>query len=297
MRRRVLAVALVAGLLLPGRADAWGFEGHRLIMERAIVLLPAELRPLFERFRATLVERSIDPDTWRIAGFKDEDPHHFINVDAGLYGKDPFTGLPRDYAAAAAKFGEAEVVRTGTLPWRIEEFATNLQRAFESYARRGTFGRNDILFFAAWTAHYVADVHQPFHCAANYDGQLTGQTGVHSRFETALVERYASQLRVTPMPIPPVRAPRDFAFEQVLESNRLVPAILKADRDALSGRDAYDDVYFAAFFRAARPVLERRLDESIAAVAAIIAGAWEAAGRPPVPVTQPPQPLRRVSRP
>jgi hypothetical protein len=37
-------------------------------------------------------------------------------------------------------------------------------------------------------------------------------------------------------------------------------------------------------FKSSRAVMERRIDESSAAVAAMIAGAWEAAGKPPVPV-------------
>jgi len=46
-------------------------------------------------------------------------------------------------------------------------------------------------------------------------------------------------------------------------------------------------------FAASRRVLERRLDESIAASAAMIAGAWEAAGRPVAPVDPPTFPVRR----
>jgi hypothetical protein len=55
----------------------------------------------------------------------------------------------------------------------------------------------------------------------------------------------------------------------------------------------YDDVYFEAFFAANRPVLERRLNEAIARVAAMIAGAWQAAGRPAVPADAPAAPQRR----
>jgi hypothetical protein len=44
-------------------------------------------------------------------------------------------------------------------------------------------------------------------------------------------------------------------------------------------------------------MLEQRLNDSIAAVAAAITGAWEAAGRPPVPVSPEPQPPRRRARP
>ena len=72
-----------------------------------------------------------------------------------------------------------------------------------------------------------------------------------------------------------------------------MPPILKADLEAIGNRDVYDDAYFKAFFSANRPVLERRLNEAIAGVAAMIAGAWEAAGKPPVPTDPPQIPQRR----
>jgi hypothetical protein len=297
MRARLLVFLLVAALALPGRADAWGFEAHHLIMERAIALLPAELRPLFEKHRATVVERVIDPDTWRAAGFTDEEPNHFLDLDWEGYGKDPFNELPRDYTAAVAKFGRARILQNGTVPWRTEEMFGNLERAFRDYERRGPFGQVDIIHFSAWLGHYVSDAIQPFHGVINYDGQLTKQNGIHARFEATLVERYRNELVLTPKALPAVRAPRDFVFERLIEDTRLAPVVLKADLDAIGSRDVYDDAYFDAFFRGSRPVLERRLSESIAAVAAAITGAWEAAGRPPVPVSPAPQPPRRRGRP
>jgi hypothetical protein len=297
MRRQLLAVTLIAVLVLPARADAWGFEAHHLIMERAIALLPAELRPLFEKHRATVVERIIDPDTWREAGFLDEEPNHFLDLDWEGFGKEPFAELPRDYTAAIEKFGRARIRQYGTVPWRTEEMFGSLRRAFEAYPRRGAFGQTDIIHFSAWLAHYVSDAIQPFHGVLNYDGQLTRQNGIHARFESALVERYKSQLTLAPKPLPPVRAPRDFIFERLIEDTRLAPVILKADLEAIGTRDVYDDQYFDAFFKATRPVLEQRLNDSIAAVAAMITGAWEAAGRPPVPVSPEPQPPRRRARP
>lgn len=294
---RLLVIALAAALAVPGHAHAWGFAGHHLIMERAIALLPPELRPLFEKHKAKVVERIIDPDTWRSAGFAEEEPNHFLDLDWEGYGKEPFLELPRDYTAAVAKFGRARIHDNGIVPWRVEEMFGNLRRAFQDYERRGAFGQIDIIHFSAWLSHYVSDAIQPFHGVINYDGQLTKQNGVHARFETALVERYLNELVLTPKAVPPVRAPRDFIFERLIEDTRLAPVILKADLDAIGTRDVYDDAYFEAFFRSTRPVLEQRLSESIAAVAAAITGAWEAAGRPPVPVSPPPQPPRRRARP
>ena len=294
--RKTLILVVVVLTLAPAHADAWGFEAHKFIMDRAIALLPPALRPLFEKHRATLVERSIDPDLWRNAGFNQEDKNHFVDLDWEGFGKYPFTELPRDYTAAVAKFGIERIEQMGTLPWRVEEFHGNLRRAFEAYPRRGPFGQNDIVFFSATLAHYVSDAHVPFHAVFNYDGQLTGQNGIHARFESITFERFRGQLTIAPTAIAPVAAPRDFIFDRLLEGTQLVPQILKNDLEAIGTRDLYDDMYFDAFFKTNRPILERRLNESIAAVAAVITGAWESAGRPAAPADPAPLPPQRRRR-
>jgi hypothetical protein len=291
-----VAIALIGLLTCAGRADAWGFEAHKFIMDRAIALLPAELRPLFEAHRATLVERSIDPDTWRTAGFAhEEDSNHFLDFDSPEFGPYPFEGLPHDYTAAIAKFGRARISETGTLPWRVEEVYGMLRRAFQDYARRGAFGRNDIILFSAWLAHYVSDAHVPFHAVSNHDGQLTGQSGIHARFESTLFERYRDRLTIAPRATAPIANPRDFAFRTLLDSSQAVPAILKSDLEAIGTRDEYDAAYYDSFYAANRAVLEKRLTDAMAATAAIITGAWEAAGKPPMPLapSSPPQRRRR----
>ena len=292
---RVLAVVgLLAWAAVPTSVSAWGYDAHKAIMDKAIALLPSDIRPLFEQNRTTLVEHVIDPDLWQTAGFDSaESPNHFLDLDWEGYGKYPFDGLPRDYAAAVAKFGKDRVDKNGTLPWRVEEMYGNLRRAFESYERRGPFGRFDVLFYSAWLTHYVSDAHVPFHAVANYDGQLTGQPGIHARFEAYLFERYRDQWTIAPKAIAPVRNPRDFIFDVVLAGTQLVPPILRSDLEAIGRREEYDDAYYAAFFTANRAVVERRLNEAIAASAAMIAGAWEAAGKPAVPVNPKAPPQRR----
>ena len=55
----------------------------------------------------------------------------------------------------------------------------------------------------------------PFHAALNYDGQLTGQWGIHSRFETELFERYRAALRVVAATRScRIANPREFIFER-----------------------------------------------------------------------------------
>jgi hypothetical protein len=283
MRHAVVAVLVV--LVAPAHAGAWGFAAHREITARAIAELPPEIRPFFEAYRAELVSRSIDPDLWRTAGWED-DPNHFVDFGLPELGAYPFAALPREHGAALEKFGAQQLRRIGLLPWREEEEFGNLRRAFASYARSPAANAITLVLFAAVAAHYLQDAYQPLHATDNYDGQLTGQLGVHARFETALVERYQSRLRIAPPPMPPIVDPRDAAFDALLASHQLVAPLLAGDREAAAGMRRYDDAYFDRFFAAVGPMLQAQLGRAVAATAALIAGAWEQAGRPPVPVVQ-----------
>ena len=294
--RMLIAGAMAVVLGLPSTVDAWGFEAHKFIVSRAIDLLPDAIRPFFEANRAFIVERSIDPDLWRSAGFTEEPPNHFLDLDA--FGQYPFHDLPRAYDDAVKRHGVDKLKANGLLPWRTHEMAGRLVRGFEALHKNGQYARSDIRYFSAIIGHYVADAHVPLHAVVNYNGQLTGQTGLHNRWEDDLFLRYQKQLVLKPGPLRPIPHERDFIFEALLESSQLVPGVLAADKEAIGAREAYDDQYFETFFARTRPVLEKRLSDSITGVASMIAGAWEQAGKPSLPVTAPPSaPQRRRAAP
>jgi len=276
----------------PPSASAWGFAGHRYIMGRALDLLPAEMRPFFQHFRDEVIVRSTDPDTWRNVGWED-DPNHFVDFGDPLLGPFPFTALPREYGAALEKFGMPALKRLGLLPWREAEEFGNLRRAFEGFATNSPYATSDVVLFAGVAAHYVQDAHQPFHASNNFDGQLTGQRGIHARFERDLFERFESRLTVTPAPPMAIRNPRDAAFDMLLASYPLVDSILKADRDAIAGKEAYDAGYYDQFFVAVRPTLEKQLAAAITATASMLVGAWEQADRPVLKIVDA-RPVQRV---
>jgi len=287
------AVALVA-LLTPAPAHAWGFAGHRLIMARALDLLPPELKPFFQRFRDEIVIRAVDPDLWRTAGW-DDDPNHFVDFGMPELGPYPFDGLPRDYSRALEKFGETTMKRVGFLPWRAAEMFGNLRRAIDSFNHQGLYATSGVALFSAVTSHYIQDAHQPFHASNNYDGQLTGNNGIHARFERDLIERFEARLTLTPASPKPILDAQRFAFDALLASHRDVDAILAADTAAAAGKDTYDDDYFEKFFAKVKPILDRQLSASISATAGVILGAWEAAGKPALKTTdaRPAQKIRK----
>jgi hypothetical protein len=287
MRRSIVLVAVLALIGSPNGTDAWGFEVHRFIMARAIPLLPAEIRPFFDRFQGAIIEHAIDPDLWRTAGWLEEPPRHFVDMDA--YGPYPFKDVPRDYDEAVRRYGKEFVEKNGTLPWRTEEIYTKLADAF---TQKAPYARENIKFFSSVIAHYTGDAHVPFHAALNYDGQLTGQWGIHARFETELFLRYHDRLRVTPGPIVRVANARDFIFDSLVASFPLVQPVLDADKGAVQGRDVYDDEYFEQFFSKVKPILERRLADSITDTASLITSAWIEAGRPALPLEEPSVPRK-----
>lgn len=294
MLRTFLILAVIS---IPAPAAAWGFDAHKFIADRMIALLPPELRPLFEERRSFIVERAIDPDLWRTVGWEEEPPNHFLDMDHKAFGPYPYAGLPRDYADAVQKFGRDFIHQQGLLPWRTSEFYGRLSREFESLKRERPPGYavDNIVLFSAVLAHYVSDGHVPLHSVINYNGQLTGQDGIHSRWEAELFVRNRAALTIAPPPVKPVTVPRDAMFDVLLASNRDSANVLESDRAAAEGREFYDDAYFEAFAKGSLSTLERRLNDSISAVASFITGAWEAAGKPAIPkdTGRTPLPIRR----
>jgi hypothetical protein len=294
--RNVVPVALVTivlSLLPQTRVAAWGFNGHRFIANRAIDLLPPELRPFFQHYRTTIVEHAIDPDTYRTVGWTAEPPRHVLDMDS--YGPFPFKDLPHDYDAAVAARGADFVVKNGLVPWRTQEIYDQLREAFRQLST-SPYARDNIKLLSSIVAHYVGDSFQPFHAAANYDGQLTHQNGIHARFESELFDRYEARLKLAPGPLVGIPNAREFVFDTLTDSFSLVQPILDADRAATAGRDFYDDAYFAAMFEKTGPIMEKRMAGAMTGVASMITQAWIDAGRPALPVDAPPRQPRPIRR-
>ena len=295
MRKTLFAslIALACSFVPSARVSAWGFSGHRFIADRAVALLPPEIRPFFEKNRVSFVEHAIDPDTYRTVGWADEDPRHFLDMDS--YGAFPFRELSHDYQALVETRGEDFVKKNGTVPWRTQEIYDRLRDSFAQLPTSG-YARENVKLFSSVIAHYVGDSFQPFHAAKNYDGQLTGQQGIHARFESELFDRYQGKLTIAPGPLQPIPNAREFVFATLTDSFTYVDPILAADREATQGRELYDDGYFAKLYEKTGPIMEKRIAGAIGGVASVIAQAWTDAGKPALPVdapARPPRPIRR----
>jgi hypothetical protein len=265
---------LVLFLSLPQDSRAWGRNGHRLVVHRAIETMPQDIRPFFESNLALLSQHVTDPLD-AIAKSPAERHNHFILLDK--YGRFPFEALPRNYKAAVTKFGRVKLDANGLLPWQIGVYSEKLTEALK--AGKWDEARVD----AAILANYVAEAHDPFNTTDNFDGRLSGQPGVNERFGTTLIDRYSSFFPMRPNDAIFINDPTDRAFEACLSSHSWLETILLADRNARRGENSFTDEYYDRFYNQAAAILIRQLSDAATDVGSFWLTAWVNAGRPQLP--------------
>ena len=276
LRMRPITLLVVAAVLalLPRPAQAWGRNAQRLIVNKAVDTLPEDIRSFFETNRPFLMQHVTDP-TDALAKSPVERRNQFIALDK--YGRFPFEALPREYKAALTKFGKAKVDANGLLPWEIGVYSAKLTEAF----RAGKW--EEAKMDAAMLAHYVALAHDPFNTTDNFDGHLSGQTGVNERFGSTLIDRFSSFFPMRPNDALFISDPTDHAFEQCLGAHRWLESVLLADRDALRGEHSYTDEYYDRFYNQAGSILIRQLSDAATDVGSFWLTSWTNAGRPALP--------------
>ncbi|MGB9433360.1 MAG: hypothetical protein WBQ89_14040 [Candidatus Acidiferrum sp.] len=271
---RALLFFSVMGMCLPHGVLAWGNNAQRLIVNHAVDTLPFELRSFFEANRNYLIQHVNDPMNL-LDKHPNERQNHFIELDK--YGKFPFDALPRNYKAALSKYSKSRIESTGLLPWQIGVFSAKLTDDMKN-------GRwDEAKIDAAFLANYVAEAHDPFNTTENYDGRMTGQTGVNERFNTMLIDRYGSFFPLNPHDAFFIGDPTDFAFDACLNAHSLVESLLLADRNAKRGLSSYTDEYYDRFYNLAAAALIKQLSDASTDVGSYWLTAWTNAGKPPLP--------------
>ncbi len=184
IKRIFTSVAIVSAVLgCVVSAYAWGVWGHNKINRGAILALPQQMGMFFYNHADYITEESTAPDIRKYTmNDKEEFPRHYINLESYNYTNP--AGMPRTIEEARSKYGKDSVDKFGSLPWTIQEMMDKLTAAMKAK------NRAEILFLAANLGHYIADAHMPLHTSVNHDGQLTGQKGIHSLWESQLPEQF-----------------------------------------------------------------------------------------------------------
>jgi hypothetical protein len=275
---RLTAPALALLCLTAPPLSAWGRRGHEIVATLACRDLPEGPAAWFQDAEQTLRDHCNDPDLWKETD-PSEGPRHFLDSEA--YGGP--AAVPHSRAAARARLGAEAFDRNGQVPWVIQDQVAQLATAF----RGGDPAQ--VWFRAAILCHYAGDLNVPLHTTANYNGQFTGQTGVHHRWEGGLVERlgdWQPEVRTAELTGDSRTAP----WRWLQESFALVAPLLRGDLEAhgpaLSNgpeervEPELRSAYWREFERSQGPVVREQLNRAGQRTAEMILLAWDKAGRP-----------------
>lgn len=252
---------------------SWGGDGHKLICKKAMTLLPNEMNK-FSQWQEYITTHSVDPDKRRDTD-KTEDPKHFIDID--FYPEYLKGNMIEDKRQLDSLYGESTVTKMGLLPWATVDTYVNLVKAFREK------NINKALLYASDLTHYVADGHQPLHTVMNYNGQLTGQKGIHFRYESVMVD---SNLAVVDNEFESEKAryissPLNFVFGYIISANSLADLIFSADSFAFKYSNSKNDAeYYKLLWFRTKYITENLVENSARDFASLFYSAWVDAGKP-----------------
>lgn len=290
-RRLFLSFLFGALLLFPvKKLNSWGFFGHIRINKMAVFTLPPEMIGFYKRYIDYVSEHAVDPDKRRYAS-KGEAPRHYIDIDH--YGNDtidPFEAVPERWLDAVAKYTEDTLQAYGIVPWHINTMMYRLTEAFKSK------NVERILYLSADLGHYVADSHVPLHTTENYNGQLTGQRGIHGFWESRIPELTADEYDYFVGRAMYLNSPLGVAWKTVKASHAAVDSVLDFERNLNStfptdrkytfeNRGAsimkqYSLDYTMAYNAMMDGMVERRMREAVITVGSMWYTAWVNGGEP-----------------
>jgi hypothetical protein len=245
---------------------AWGWETHRYINEQAVDYLPSEMG-FFQEYQEYIRSHATDPDSDNLPGY-----YHYIDID---YYPEFFEGtFPHNWDDAVAQYGYDVIIDYGTVPWVIEEWTDSLSSLMAS----GQW--DDVWQVAAEMGHYVADSHQPLHLTLNYNGQSSGNYGIHSRYETHMMNANLSQLPLPDSSSIYWNSVIDSTFRYIEDIYPYVSDILAAD-DLASNQDPnYNSTYYNILWEELDSLTIDVVHSAIIDLASIWHTAWMNAGNP-----------------
>ncbi|TXK52802.1 S1/P1 Nuclease [Pontibacter qinzhouensis] len=284
---RIIALFLACWLLLPLNGFTWGFFAHQRINRLAVFTLPPDMVPFYKKHIRYITENAINPDRRRYA-VAGEAPRHYIDID--VYGDSAIYKMPRYWQQAVEKYSEDTLMAYGIVPWHINRMKYQLTEAF----RERNVDR--ILRISADLGHYIADACVPLHTTHNYNGQLTGQRGIHGFWESRLPELLSDDYDFFVGPATYIEQPQLRAWDLVTSAHMALDSVLRFERELTQQFDEDKKysfevrnnvtvrVYSSAFSRAYHARLngqvERQMRLAIQTVASFWYTAWVDAGQP-----------------
>jgi hypothetical protein len=271
---------------------SWGIVGHERINKAAVMALPQPLQVFFYNHIDFITQEASVPDIRKYAlNYKDENPRHYFDMEN--FGT--VDSFPKTMEEAKKKYDTKFLNDNGILPWYIEDLMVKLTKAFKEK------NRAEILFLAADLGHYIGDAHMPLHTSANHDGQLSGQKGIHSLWESRLPELFVKDYKFTVAPAHYYEDIHKATWDMINDTHSLVQPLLDVDKklrtstpenqvfvvdaDGKVVKNKYNsakfsDDYAAKLHKELNGMVESQMKKAITATASFWYTAWVNAGKP-----------------
>ena len=179
----------------------------------------------------------------------------------------------------------------GVVPWHLSSMLRRLTRAFSEK------DPDKIRRYAADIGHYIGDAHVPLHTTENYNGQLTGQLGIHAFWESRLPELFADDnydFWVGKAQL--IEDPQTYFWSIVLESHSHVDSVLAIELDLRQHFPSDQqmchemrngvlvriqcEALAATYSKRMEGMVEKRMRDAILSVGSAWYTAWVLAGQP-----------------
>lgn len=252
----------------------WGVSGHKIINRKIVLSFPVSMNP-FMYWRDSLAAHGSDAD-YRKSVDPNESPRHYIDIDN--YPEFLSTGrIPQTLDSLIMLHGYTFVIENGILPFAIIATVDSVKNYFLAHNWQMA------MLKAADLGHYTGDGHNPLHITRNYNGQYTNQYGIHSRYETTMINRDSGNIIYGGDSIEYVSNVSQFVFNFIYQNYPYVDSVLRADSIAYSLAGYYNITYYQHLWNLAGNFTTLLFKNSSNFTASLIYTAWVNAGSP-VPV-------------
>jgi hypothetical protein len=307
MKKKKLQLLLIAGFIIPVLIS-WGTFGHEHINRAAVFALPDDMRGFFYNHIDFITQESTVPDLRKYTlNDKAENPRHFIDLEN--FGSPD--SLPKNMEEVKKKYDDKFLQSNGILPWYLQDLMEKLTKAFREKKK------TEILFLASDLGHYLGDANMPLHTSANYDGQQSGQKGIHALWESRIPELFGKDYNYYTGDAKYIEDVNKEIWSIIFTSHKLKDTLLaidkslrtataenklfKADADGKLiknkyGQSIYSDEYAQQLHTALKGMVEKQMRASIQACTNFWFTAWVNAGKPDLKTLDPSELIKQNSK-
>ena len=218
MKHLILSIFLLLFHEQYANLNPWGFYAHKKINYLATFTLPYPLSKFFKKHIEEIQQFAVLPDERRYI-LDEEAQRHYIDLDHYDLKQISF----KNWTDIQSFYSVDSLNAHGIVVWYIPIAYRKLVNAFREK------NESNIIKFAAELGHYVADAHVPLHTTSNYDGQKTGQIGIHAFWESRIPELLENHLEEWTGPASYISNVQEKSWEYVLLSNSLVNQLLEKE--------------------------------------------------------------------